>query len=97
MKKLNLLFVLLILSVTGMAQTDGLSYQAVILDPEAQEIPGQDITNNVLINAPLTVRFTILKRDGTILYKETQGNTNRWLWDDQPHYWARPAFQWTVY
>jgi len=72
MKKLNLLFVLLILSVTGMAQTDGLSYQAVILDPEAQEIPGQDITNNVLINAPLTVRFTILKRDGTILYKETQ-------------------------
>ena len=72
MKKITLLFVLLISTFIASAQTDGLSYQAVILDPEAQEIPGQDITNNVLINSPVTVRFTILKRDGTTLYSEVQ-------------------------
>ena len=69
MKKL--LFLLLVLSGGYLAaQTDGLNYQAVILDPSIQELPGQDISNNILPNQDIELRFTILNENGTADYQE---------------------------
>ena len=71
MKKL--LFLLLVLSGGYLAaQTDGLNYQAVILDPSIQELPGQDISNNILPNQDIELRFTILNANGTADYQEIQ-------------------------
>ena len=41
------------------AQTDGINYQAVILNPDAQQLPGNDADNTVLTEANITMRFTI--------------------------------------
>lgn len=69
----RILFLLLIFSgFTAMSQTDGLVYQAVILDPEAQQIPGADITGNVLPNTDLLIRFTISGETNGIDYQEIQ-------------------------
>ena len=72
MKKYTVLFTLFFVTAFAVAQTDGLSYQAVILDPDPQEIPGQDITNNVLRNTEIVVRFTITNSLGDLVYRETQ-------------------------
>lgn len=53
------------------AQTDGINYQAVIIDNNPQEIPGVDVPSNNLPNKPLEVRFTILEDGNTIVYQET--------------------------
>jgi hypothetical protein len=54
------------------AQTDGLSYQAVIINPDAQELPGLNSSSNILPNRSLQVRFTILDAVGAIEYQEIQ-------------------------
>ncbi|MEZ4803758.1 MAG: hypothetical protein R2797_13375 [Gelidibacter sp.] len=70
--KRNVLLVLLLLNVFfAKAQTDGISYQAVIVDNNPQEIPGVDITSNNLPNAPLKVRFSIIDNTSQIEYQET--------------------------
>lgn len=58
MKKL-LLCVLLFISVIANAQK-GISYQAVILDPNKIEIPGQDISGQPFVNGNVSVKFVIL-------------------------------------
>jgi len=71
MKKIVLLLALF--SALGInAQTDGLSYQAIIIDPNVQELPGVNATGNILPNADVTLRFTILDASGGEEYKETQ-------------------------
>ncbi|MEY4538838.1 MAG: hypothetical protein RLZZ306_595, partial [Bacteroidota bacterium] len=57
MKKL-LLLVLLFISFVANAQK-GISYQAVILDPAAIELPGSDITGQPLVNGNVWVKFVI--------------------------------------
>lgn len=52
------------------AQTQGISYQAVIIDKSPQEVPGRDITGNIMPNHPLMIRFSILDQAGTIEYQE---------------------------
>ncbi|QNJ97292.1 autotransporter outer membrane beta-barrel domain-containing protein [Constantimarinum furrinae] len=74
MKKLLLLTFLLSFAAV-FAQTDGLSYQAVIIDPNVQELPGEDASGNILPNAPVTVRFTILNSGGSFEYQETHETT----------------------
>ena len=60
MKKLVLLAIVLLASIQISAQTDGMSYQAVILNPKAQEIPGADVSGNVLPNKSLFIfKFVI--------------------------------------
>lgn len=54
----------------GWAQTDGMSYQAVVIGPAISEIPGVDLSDNVLQNAAITVRFTISDEAGTLEYQE---------------------------
>jgi hypothetical protein len=74
MKKLLQLMLLLVATAT-FAQTDGLSYQAVIIDPNPQEIPGADVSGNVLPNAAVAVRFTIFGVSGNQEYQEIQNTS----------------------
>ncbi|MEN9961451.1 MAG: hypothetical protein RL045_1705, partial [Bacteroidota bacterium] len=69
MKKI-LLFVLLLFSVAANAQK-GISYQAVILDPSALEIPGSDITGQPLVNGNVWVKFAIVSGT-TMQFEEIQ-------------------------
>ncbi len=71
MKKIITFFVLLFFALTVKAQTDGITYQAVIIDNNPEEIPGVDIPANNLPNMPLTVRFSILDSGNAIEYQET--------------------------
>ncbi len=60
------------LSFAALAQTDGLHYQAVIIDPNVQELPGENATGNILPNTDVTLRFTIFGASGTSEYTEIQ-------------------------
>ncbi len=75
MKRIILLFIVLMVSTIGWAQTDGLSYQAVIIDPNAQELPGANAAGTILPNAEVSLRFTILRDNGTVEYREIQDTT----------------------
>ncbi len=63
----------MILKLSG--QTQGINYQAVIIDKTPQEIPGRDITGNIMPNHPLMIRFSILDAAGTIEYQEEHSTT----------------------
>lgn len=67
-----LLCLLFLLSHVGIGQTDGLSYQAIIIDSEADEVPGMDITGNYLSNGTVDLLFTITDGEGSILFQEIQ-------------------------
>lgn len=69
MKKIVLSLVSIFIAISTFAQIDGISYQAVIVDNNADEIPGVDIASNNLPNAALKVRFTINGASG-IEYQE---------------------------
>jgi len=75
MKKLLFIVLSFFLIVNSFGQSQGISYQAVIIDQNAQEIPGKDISGNILPNHPIMVRFTILDAAGTIDYQEEQATT----------------------
>ncbi|MDC7995104.1 hypothetical protein [Altibacter sp. HG106] len=55
-----------------LGQTDAISYQAVIIDPNVQELPGVNATGNILPNTTIALRFTILDDSGAIEYQEIQ-------------------------
>lgn len=75
MKKL-FAFVILLLAVTKLSgQNHGITYQAIIIDADAQEIPGVDVTGNYLPNQALTIRFTIQDENEIIEYQEEQSTT----------------------
>lgn len=57
------------------AQTDGITYQAVIIDNNPQEIPGVDVPSNNLPNTDLKVRFSIIDNLGNTEYQEIQSTT----------------------
>jgi hypothetical protein len=58
MKKLLFSLILLLVSYVGFSQK-GLSYQAVILDPNAIEVPGQDISGQPFVNGDVWMKFSI--------------------------------------
>ena len=51
------------------------SYQAVIIDPNPEEIPGFDISGNILPNKEIHVRFTISNSSGNYEYQEIHTTT----------------------
>jgi hypothetical protein len=67
-----LLIACIILPFLVTAQSDGISYQAVIIDNNDQEIPGINISGNYLSNGEITLRFSIINSDGNTEYQETQ-------------------------
>ncbi len=72
MKKIILFFAFCIGTVGTFAQTDALSYQAVIIDNNPTEIPGADVSGNYLSEGEVTLLFTIYDADGDIEYEEYQ-------------------------
>ena len=69
MKKIYLSILSFFVVVVVMAQTPGFTYQAVILNPETQSFPGNDVAG-LLSESDITIRFTIENEVGTE-YQET--------------------------
>lgn len=72
MKKLLLAVIFIFAGLNFYAQTDGISYQAVIIDPNGIELPGVDSDGNILPNAKISIRFTILDATNSEEYQEVQ-------------------------
>ena len=73
MKKLGVKIVgLLLLAFPMFSQTKAISYQAVIMDPNQIEIPGQNIVGQPLSNGSVCIKFTIINSDKSIDYEEVQ-------------------------
>jgi hypothetical protein len=69
MKKYYTLLILL-LSFWSNAQ-NGITYQAVILNPNTEELPGADNSRLPLVNQIITLQFKILNATSNIDYQET--------------------------
>lgn len=73
MKKLtHLFFILITLSTYAQTSKKTLNYQAVILDPNAIDIPGASITGQPLNKGKVCLRFSLLNAQGGLDYEETQ-------------------------
>ncbi len=70
----HIYLVLLLISLGAWGQQKGLNYQAVILDPNTIEIPGQVIAGQPLAKGKVWVRFTLISQAG-IDYEEVQQTT----------------------
>ncbi len=75
MKKIVLIALLIFATGNLIAQTDGMSYQAVIINPTIQEIPGADVSGNILPNTTVSIRFTIIDTNNAVEYQEVQTTT----------------------
>ena len=72
MKKILTLTFFILLMSQAFAQTDGISYQAVIISPESLELPGVDSEGNYLPNTTIAIRFTIYDSGNQIEFQEVQ-------------------------
>jgi len=72
MKKILSLMLVTLVTATVMAQTDGLTYQAVIINPNALELPGVDSDGNFLPSTTIAIRFTIYDSGNQIEFREVQ-------------------------
>ena len=70
MKRALLIIVTLMISIQGYAQKQGINYQAVILNPNTQEIPGVDAEGNLLANTIVGIQFIINDAFGDVEYQE---------------------------
>lgn len=70
MKRILLLMAFMAMTFQGFSQTKGISYQAVILNPNPQEIPGVNAQNNILANSAVSIQFTVVNASGTEEYQE---------------------------
>jgi len=68
MKKILSIIALSLISFVGFSQTKGISYQAVIIDPNPIQIPGSDITAQPYVSKDVWIRFGIYA--GTTLQYE---------------------------
>lgn len=75
MKKLLLIAIIALAPVLASAQK-GISYQAVILDPNPIEIPGKDITGQPFANGSVWVKFTLLSGNVTQFQEVHQTSTD---------------------
>ncbi len=63
MKKILTIALFFCLTYQVFAQTDGLTYQAVIINPSDLELPGVDSPGNFLPNKTIAIRFSIIDGD----------------------------------
>ncbi|MGE5943857.1 MAG: hypothetical protein ACM31G_05915 [Flavobacteriales bacterium] len=70
MKKILLLLLLITACFQGFSQTPGISYQAVILNPNTKELPGANAQSSILANSNVAVRFTIINDSNNQEYQE---------------------------
>ena len=64
------LFLLLFISSLGFAQSSGITYQAVIYNPNGEELPGVDNPYAPLTNQNVCLQFGIIDADGNVEYQE---------------------------
>ncbi|TRX04864.1 hypothetical protein, partial [Flavobacterium gawalongense] len=69
MKKIILLFILL-LSAKSIGQIKGISYQAVILNPKGEQIPGVNNSNTPLANGDICLLFKFFDEYSKLEYQE---------------------------
>ncbi|WP_298898881.1 hypothetical protein [uncultured Psychroserpens sp.] len=72
MKRILTLTLFICLMSQAFAQTDGISYQAVIISPDNLELPGVDSEGNYLPNTTIAIRFTIYDSGNQIEFQEVQ-------------------------
>lgn len=72
MKKLLTFIFYISIYLQGFSQTDGISYQAVIISPDALELPGVDSEGNYLPNKTIAIRFTIFDVTNQVEFQEVQ-------------------------
>ncbi|PKQ46917.1 hypothetical protein, partial [Confluentibacter flavum] len=70
MKKILLLLLLIVAGFQGFSQTPGISYQAVILNPNTKELPGVNAQTSILANSNVAVRFTVMNESYEQEYQE---------------------------
>ncbi|MEN3325007.1 hypothetical protein VP395_14805, partial [Mariniflexile soesokkakense] len=70
MKKILSILILILLSASVFSQTEGISYQAVILNPNEQQLPGVNAQGNILVNSPIAVQFSILNEANVEEFQE---------------------------
>ncbi|WP_188050681.1 hypothetical protein [Flavobacterium sp. GP15] len=70
MKKIYLILVFIV-STIAHSQTNGISYQALILNPNAQKMPGINPANTALVNQSVCLQFSIEDEAQQLEYKET--------------------------
>ena len=72
MKKI--FFTLFLLSSISLfsQQRTGISYQALILNPNGEQLPGYNNQNAPLVNTDICIEFLILDENSSIEYSETQ-------------------------
>ena len=75
MKRIAFSVMFMLTLVQGYSQTKGISYQAVILNPDDREIPGVDAQNTILANTPVVIQFTILDASNNEEYQEYHNTT----------------------
>jgi len=70
MKRVLLIIMFMLALFQGFSQTKGISYQAVILSPTAQELPGENAEGNILANSAVSIQFTVVNATGNEEYQE---------------------------
>ena len=74
MKKI-LATLLLFMSIIGYSQTNGITYQAVIINPAGEQLPGVNNTNAPLANKNICLKFSIIDNNSQSEYIETVQTT----------------------
>jgi hypothetical protein len=74
MKKL-ILFTFLVFSISIYSQRTGISYQALIIDPNGEQLPGFNNNNAPLMDTLICLEFIFLDENNTIEYSEYQSVT----------------------
>ncbi len=74
MKKI-LATLLLFMSIIGYSQTNGITYQAVIMNPAGEQLPGVNNTNAPLANKNICLKFSIIDNNSQSEYIETVQTT----------------------
>jgi hypothetical protein len=65
------LFILLFIVAIGYSQSHGISYQAVLLNPKGEELPGQNNSYSPLLDKEVCLRFEIRNSTNQLEYQET--------------------------
>ncbi len=66
----NILYTLLLFSSLVFSQSSGITYQAVIYNPNGEELPGVDNPYAPLVNQDICLQFGIVDADGNLEYQE---------------------------
>lgn len=76
MKRIITLALFAFISLSALAQQEGISYQAVIIGPDDLELPGVDSEGNYLPSTDIIVKFSIIKPGtGIVEFTEEQETT----------------------